>query len=109
MGPDIDILSTHHDRHSGCLHNSRQSNHQTKKTPPILAQLFPARQDNQVCDQANALQNDSKGHQEPDRAPHRAEVPVFAVAVVALWEALAGIGKGGAAAGKAVGVFDIGL
>lgn len=103
------IISTHHYRHAGCLHNGRQTNYQTKDTPPIFAQPFPATQDDEVCDYAYALQNDSKGHQEPDGAPHGAEVPVFAMAVFALWEALAGIGEGGAAAVKAVGVMVVGL
>jgi hypothetical protein len=31
------------------------------------------------------------------------------VAVIALWEAFTGIGEGGAAAMKAVGIVDIGL
>lgn len=103
------MLSTHHYRHAGCLHNGRQNNHQTENTPPILAQPFPASQDDQVRDHANALQDDGKGHQEPDGAPHGAEVSVFAVAVFALWEALAGIGEGGTAAVKAVGVMVRGL
>ena len=83
--------STYHYRHTGRLHNNRRQNQQTENTPPILTQPFPARENNQVCNNAHTLQHDGKGHQKPDRPPHRAEVSIFAMAVFALGEAFAGI------------------
>jgi hypothetical protein len=100
---------THHYGHAGRLHDRRQTNHQTKKPPPILAQSFPAAEDHQVGDYAYALHDDREGHEEADGAPHRAEIPAVAVAVFALREALAGIREGGTAAVETVGVMVGGL
>lgn len=100
---------THHNRHTRRLHNRRQDNQQAQNLPPRLAQPLPARQDDDVGDDAHALEHDGKAHQEPDGPPHGAEVAVLAVAVFALGKTLAGVREGGTAAVEAVGVVEGGL
>lgn len=102
-------IITHNNRHARCLDNSRNNNQQTKNSPSILSQPLSAGKYNQVRDDAHSLQNDCKGHEEPDGPPHRTEISVFAMAVFAGGEAFAGICQGGAAAVETVGVVVGGL
>ncbi|KKA18369.1 hypothetical protein T310_7674 [Rasamsonia emersonii CBS 393.64] len=71
---------------------------QAQDPPSRLSQLFPSRQDDNVGDNGNALQNDGKGHQEADAAPHGAEVSIFAMAVLILRKRVARVGQRRAAA-----------
>ena len=59
-----------------------------------------------MCNETHALENDSKGHKEADRAPHGAEVSI-AMAVFTLGEVFAGSGKGGTDSVQTVGVVDV--
>lgn len=83
---------TYHNRHARRLQHGGQDNQNTQKPPPVLTEPLPTRENDQVGDDTHTLEHDGEGHQEADRAPHRAEVPVFAMAVFTLGEALAGIG-----------------
>lgn len=92
------MASTYHQRHACCLHCSRQHDDQAQDPPSRLSQLFPPGEDDDVRDDRNALQNDGEGHQEADAAPHRAEVAIFALAVLILRKRLARVGQRRAAA-----------
>lgn len=95
---------TYHNRHARGLQDSRQYDQKTEKPPAVLAEPLPTREYDQIGNDAHALEHDGKGHQEPDGPPHGTEVPVLAMTIFALREALAGIGEGGAALVEAVRV-----
>lgn len=94
----------YHNRHACRLHDGRQDNQEAENPPAIFSQPLPPSENNYVGDNAHAFQHHGKGHQEPNRPPHGAEIPVVAMAVFTLREALAGIGERGAALVEAVGV-----
>ncbi len=97
MCPEVQGLETHYQRHAGTLHQPCQQKKGTQDLPAGLPLLLPADQDDEVCDQGHALDDDGKGHQEADRAPHGAERPVVALAVFVLGEGFTGVAEGRAA------------
>lgn len=100
---------TYHNRHARRLQHGRQNNQNTQKPPAVLTKPLSARENDQVGDDTHTLEHDGKGHQEADSTPHRAEVPVFAMAVFTLGEALAGIGQRGATLVETIRVVVGGL
>ena len=99
---------THNNSHPPNLNGSTKPQQKSQDPPSILPLLFSTRQDDHVRHERHALDDDGKGHEEADAAPHGAEGAVFAVAVVVLREVGAGAGEGGAALVEAVGVVDVG-
>lgn len=100
---------TYHNRHARGLQDCRQYHKKTEQPPTVLTEPLPTREYDQIGNDAHAFEHDGKGHQEPDGPPHGTEVSVLALTILALREALAGIGEGGAALVEAVGVAVGGL
>ena len=69
--------------------------------PPRLSSLLSSGQDYDIRSQRHSLQNDGEGHEETNRAPHRAKVAI-AMAVLRLGEVVAGAREGRAPSMEAV-------
>ena len=104
--PEVRGLDTHYQRHASTLHQPSQQKQRAQDLPAGLPLLLPADQDDEVCDQGHALDDDGKGHQEADGPPHGAKRAIVALTVFVLREGLARVAEGRAALVQAVGVVD---
>ena len=99
-------MATYNQSHRSTLYQSHQHQKPAYDPPSTLALLLATRQHDDESDQGHALDDDGKGHEEADGAPHVAEVSIFAMALGFFREFCAAVSDGVAQRMKPVIVAD---
>src|SRR5438046_6204914 len=98
---------THYQSHTRALHKSDKNQKNCENPPTELPPRFVASENDQICDEGHAFENDNERHEEPDSAPHRAEVTALSPAIFILGEIFTRFRDRGTATVEAVRVVEV--